>query len=122
MEQGTDFIAKVDIYHPGIRGWYSDMALSQIFPSGWEIINERLLSTNRNDFVSEHSEYRDYRDDRVYTYFSLGKRTSRTYYVRLNAAYLGKFYLPAVDCQAMYDNTIHANTEGMWVNVVMNKN
>jgi len=122
LEQGTDFIAKVDIYHPGIRGWYSDMALSQIFPSGWEIINERLLSTNRNDFVSEHSEYRDYRDDRVYTYFSLGKRTSRTYYVRLNAAYLGKFYLPAVDCQAMYDNTIHANTEGMWVNVVMNKN
>ena len=121
MEQGTDFIAKVDIYHPGIRGMYHEMALSQIFPSGWEIINERLLSTQRNDFVSDYADYRDYRDDRVYTYFNIRQRKSRTYYVRLNAAYLGKFYLPAIDCQAMYDNTIHANTEGMWVNVVMNK-
>ena len=36
----------------------------------------------------------------------------------LNAAYLGRFYLPTVYCEAMYDNEINASQAGKWVEVV----
>jgi hypothetical protein len=41
-----------------------------------------------------------------------------TYYVQLNAAYLGKYFLPGTFCGAMYDNTINAGVNGKWVEVV----
>lgn len=60
----------------------------------------------------------DIRDDRVYTYFSLIEGKEVTYYVMLNAAYLGKFYQPGVYCEAMYNNSISALSKGQWVEVV----
>ncbi|MBI2967202.1 MAG: hypothetical protein HYY40_05245, partial [Bacteroidetes bacterium] len=42
LDQGTDFYAEVTISNPGTRGWYKEMALTQIFPSGWEIHNTRM--------------------------------------------------------------------------------
>lgn len=115
INQGEDFIATVTVYNPGLQGNYKNMILSQIFPSGWEIINTRL---NDTDAVNESAyDYRDIRDDRVYTYFSLNAGQSKTYVVRLNAAYKGRFYLPATSCSAMYDNSIAANTAGQWVEV-----
>jgi uncharacterized protein YfaS (alpha-2-macroglobulin family) len=117
IEQGTDFIAKVRISNPGLRGDYEDIALTQIFPSGWEIINTRLDDTDQ--FVKEdEAEYRDIRDDRVMTYFDLRASKSKTFVVRLNASYQGKYYLPAVQVEAMYDNAIAANSAGQWVEVV----
>ncbi len=116
LTQGSDFVASVTITNPGKRGYYEQMALSQIFPSGWEILNTRLMgndSANR----SSPATYMDIRDDRVYTYFNIEENKSRTYNVLLNAAYLGKYYLPATSCEAMYDNTIHAFAPGKWVEV-----
>jgi alpha-2-macroglobulin len=116
IEQGTDFLAVVTIYNPQ-SFYYKDMALSQIFPSGWEIHNTRL-----SDFESAYSmsepTYQDIRDDRVYTYFDLGVRSSKTFVVQLNAAYLGKYYLPGVYCEAMYDNSISALAGGKWIEVI----
>jgi uncharacterized protein YfaS (alpha-2-macroglobulin family) len=117
LEQGTDFIAEVSINNPGIRGEYMQMALSQIFPSGWEIHNTRMdesASTIKSDFPT----YQDIRDDRVYTYFNISPYKTNTYRIVLNAAYIGKFYLPTVYCEAMYDNTINSRKAGKWVEVV----
>lgn len=114
IEQGTDFKAIVEIHNPGLLGNYSEMALTQVFPSGWEIINTRLLGLNNE---SSRSDYVDIRDDRVYTYFDIRERTTLRYVVILNAAYEGKFYLPAVNCSAMYDNSINAVKKGRWVEV-----
>jgi len=115
--QGADFLAEVKVTNPGIYGYYSNMALSQIFPSGWEIINTRLA-----DYSTVHEknapEYRDIRDDRVYSHFGISSRRTNTYVLMLNAAYRGRFYLPAVSCEAMYDNSIYARTAGKWVEVV----
>jgi uncharacterized protein YfaS (alpha-2-macroglobulin family) len=113
LPQGTDFLAEVRISNPGQRGHYTNLALTQIFPSGWEITENRLEDEDRNDGVT----YRDIRDDRVYSYFDLRKGNSLTVKVKLRAAYIGKFYLPAVACEAMYDDTIHANTTGQKVEV-----
>ena len=116
LEQGTDFVAKVSIRNPGIRGKYNNMTLSQIFPGGWEILNTRMLD-NEGSFKPSPFNYQDIRDDRVYTHFDIKEGETNTYYVMLNAAYLGKYFLPAVYCEAMYDNTISAGVKGKWVEV-----
>ena len=117
LTQGTDFVAKVVITNPGKRGYYSNMALSQIFPSGWEILNARMFD-GEGAFKSSSSTYQDIRDDRVYTYFNIGSTQTLTYYVQLNASYLGRFFLPGTYCEAMYDNHITAGVNGKWVEVV----
>ncbi|MBN8860376.1 MAG: hypothetical protein J0H29_18440 [Sphingobacteriales bacterium] len=117
LKQGTDFVAKVSIRNPGIRGRYNNMTLSQIFPGGWEILNTRMLD-NEGSFKPSPYTYQDIRDDRVYTHFDIKEGETLTYYVMLNAAYLGKYFLPGTYCEAMYDNTISAGTAGKWVEVV----
>jgi uncharacterized protein YfaS (alpha-2-macroglobulin family) len=117
LKQGTDFVAQVNIKNPGRRGRYDNLALTQIFPSGWEILNTRMLN-NDEVFKSSPSDYRDIRDDRVNTYFSLTENREVTYYVMLNAAYAGHYYLPAVYCEAMYNNSINSLIKGQWVDVV----
>ena len=117
IEQGTDFIAEIKITNPGTRGMrYEELALSQIFPSGWEIQNTRMDAVGQT--ANTDFEYQDIRDDRVYTYFDLDRKTTQTYRVQLNAAYPGKYYLPTVSCEAMYDQTIQARVPGMWVEVL----
>lgn len=116
IKQGTDFVARVTVNNPGVRGSYTNMALSQIFPSGWEILNTRLYNTE-GAFKSSPSDYMDIRDDRVYHYFDIGPSQSLTYYVQLNAAYPGKYYWPGVYCEAMYDHTISGGVSGKWVEV-----
>ena len=117
LTQGTDFVAKVVITNPGRRGYYSEMALSQIFPSGWEILNARMFD-GEGAFKSSSSTYQDIRDDRVYTYFNIAANQTYTYYIQLNASYLGRFFLPGTYCEAMYDNSITAGVNGRWVEVV----
>jgi uncharacterized protein YfaS (alpha-2-macroglobulin family) len=117
IEQGADLIAEVTIKHPGIRGDYEEMALTQIFPSGWEIRNLRM-DEGQSTKVADTPEYQDIRDDRVHTYFDLGSNESKTFRILINAAYLGDFYLPTVSCEAMYDNEIHAYRSGKWIKVI----
>ncbi|MCK4663202.1 MAG: hypothetical protein KAT68_10075 [Bacteroidales bacterium] len=119
IQQGTDFVAEVSITHPGIKDNYSQMALTQIFPSGWEIINTRMIN---DEGMYEHGisipTYQDIRDDRVYTYFDINKRKTKKFRILLNASYLGKYYLPTIYVEAMYDATINARKHGQWIKVV----
>ncbi len=117
IEQGTDFIANVTVTNPGYRGYYKEMALTQIFPSGWEIHNTRL-DEHQNVNITFLPKYQDIRDDRVYTYFDLKPGETKMFTILLNASYLGRFYLPTVSCEAMYDNTINSRQHGQWIKVV----
>jgi hypothetical protein len=112
--QGTDFTAEVKISNPGTKGFLQEMALNQIFPSGWEIHNLRMDGTG----AVNASRYQDIRDDRVYSYYDLTSNSSKTFVIHLNATYLGRFYLPTVYSEAMYDNTINARVPGRWIEVV----
>lgn len=117
ITQGTDFTAKVTITNPGTRGRdYDELALTQIFPSGWEIQNSRLsvVNTTQNNVI----DYQDIRDDRVYTYFDMKYKSTVNFEIQLNAAYPGRYFLPNTTCEAMYDNLIQASEAGMWVEVV----
>ena len=116
LPQGKDFVAKVVVKNPGGRGIYHQMALSEIFPSGWEILNTRLYNSE-GIFKSSPSDYMDIRDDRVYYYFNLLPRQSLTYYVQLTASYSGKYFWPGVYCEEMYDNSVSGGTTGKWIEV-----
>jgi len=117
INQGDDFVAEVTVSNPGLRGDYEKVALTQIFPSGWEIRNTRMDDESFTEPTANFN-YQDIRDDRVYTYFGLKAGQSKTYRVQLNASFVGTYYLPAVSSTAMYDETISARSPGMWVQVV----
>jgi uncharacterized protein YfaS (alpha-2-macroglobulin family) len=116
LEQGTEFIATVTVTNPGMRGPYENLALNQIFPSGWEINNLRLDEAE-DRLKSDKPTYQDIRDDRVYTYFDLKAGQHKTFRVLLTASYGGTYYLPAVSCEAMYDHSIYSRKKGMEVEV-----
>jgi uncharacterized protein YfaS (alpha-2-macroglobulin family) len=116
LEQGTEFIATITVRNPGLRGAYENLALNQIFPSGWEINNLRLDEAE-DRLKSDRPTYQDIRDDRVYTYFNLNAGQYKTFRVLLTASYGGSYYLPAVSCEAMYDHSVYSRTKGMEVEV-----
>lgn len=117
IEQGTDLAAVVTIVHPGTAAGHLQLALTQVFPSGWEIRNNRLEGSHDAAAASPFT-YQDMRDDRVMTYFHLGQGRAATCRILLNAAYTGRFYLPGATCEAMYDHTVNARSMGRWVEVV----
>ncbi len=114
LQQGTDFISEVTVVNPEQR-YLQEMTLNQIFPSGWEIRNVRMEESGQ--LQSDAARYQDYRDDRVYTYFDLSGMNKRTYRILLHATYKGRFYLPGIECEAMYDREIYARVKGRWVEV-----
>lgn len=113
LKQGSDFMAVVTVANISGTTDYSDIALTHIIPSGWEIYNERMTTdpekANSADSNNSYS-YRDIRDDRVLTYFNLKRGQYKTFTVRLQATYAGTFVLPAIQCEAMYDAGAQART------------
>ena len=116
LAQGTDFKVRVKVTNTGVRGDYQELALSHVVASGWEIRNDRLDPSRARS--SSAFDYQDVRDDRVYTYFDLKAGESKTVELAANASYLGRFYLPMIGVEAMYDATIAARAKGQWVEVV----
>jgi len=115
LAQGQSFIAEVKVTNPGLRGAYKNLALAQVFPSGWEIMNARMSEMAMAATKASAFTYQDLRDDRVITYFDLAAGESKIFKVMLMATYQGKFYLPPAQCEAMYDQTINARVAGRWV-------
>ena len=121
IRQGTDFMSAVTLSNISGTSDYSNLALTHIIPSGWEIYNERMIvpeasSSNSNEANTPESSadkytYKDIRDDRVLTYFDLRRGESKTFTVRLQATYAGNFILPAIQCEAMYDAAVQARTK-----------
>ncbi len=115
INQGTEFIAEVTIKNLKNEK-VENVALAQILPSGFEIVNTRF--TDFGDATNNVADHIDIRDDRTNFYFPLASGETKTFRILLNASYLGNYYLPGLQCEAMYDNTFLARTKGFWVEVV----
>lgn len=114
IAQGTEIKAQVTITNT--TGLYvNDIALTQILPSGWEIVNTRF--TEYGDNTNNKAEYTDIRDDRVNYYFSLQANKSITFETVMNASYLGNYYLPGIQCEAMYDHEYMVRNKGEWIEI-----
>ena len=106
LKQGTRFTATIKVKGDAVRD-HKNLALSFPIASGWEIVNERLQSGAGADGGYDH---KDIRDDRVNWFFALPAGRSKTFTVKLRAAYEGSYVMPAVVCDAMYVPTVNAAT------------
>lgn len=99
IRASTDFYAVVTVSNISGYEKYTNLALTHIVPAGWEITSERDLTS---------VTYQDIRDDRVLSYFDLKRGESKEIPVKLTATYKGRYYLPSIYCEAMYDNSVRA--------------
>ena len=117
LKQGQDFVVQISVTNPGTFTSHLDqMALAYMFPSGWELTNQRL-DQFENRFSNSNARYQDIRDDRVNTFFSMD-RGVWTYHFVMTATYAGRYWLPDIMCDAMYAHQVQARLPGRWVEVV----
>ena len=126
LKQGDDFVAVILVTNNG-DDYLDKLAVTELFPSGWEIMNSLSASDEddyneyRYSYRSGNVKYTDVRDDRKYTYFSLPSHGNIAFCTRLTATYAGKYYLPGLDVRDLENPRIFARTKGMMVEVEEDK-
>jgi alpha-2-macroglobulin len=106
MQQGQDFTAEITVINTSTNLFLKEMALHYLTPSGWEI------TSNASNNSNSKARYTNYRDNAVCFYYDLQPNASKTFKVNLNTTYKGKFVLPNVYTEAMYDANIFAKIGG----------
>ena len=111
LPKGTDLVLHVEVVNSNKKR-INNIALSCAFASGWEVGNNRLSGKTSNPV-----DYEDFRDDRVYAYFSLGAGQRLKLKYPVTVAYEGKYISPAIVVKSMYDHTQQARTRARWITV-----
>jgi uncharacterized protein YfaS (alpha-2-macroglobulin family) len=119
LEQGSDFMMVVEVTNNTFT-MIDNIALTQMVPSGWEIRNTRLFDAVTGIKESSY-DYRDFRDDRLNTYFNLERGESKVFLMIISAAYKGEFYQPSIWCEAMYKANCYSRFPGNPVKVTGRK-
>ncbi|GJQ06907.1 membrane protein [Capnocytophaga cynodegmi] len=115
LRQSTELIASIEVKNLTNEP-IENVALTQIIPSGWEIINTRFTDYGDTE-QSSYIDYTDFRDDRANFYFPLKGNQVKVIKLKINASYAGRYYLPGTFAEAMYNNRYNTRTEGKWVEV-----
>jgi hypothetical protein len=115
LQHGADFMMVVKATNTSASR-VDNIALTTMVPAGWEIQNTRLFESV-SAIRESVFEYRDFRDDRIYTYFSLNGGETKTFVFMLNAAYKGVYSQPSIWCEAMYNSGYVANIPGKTVTI-----
>ncbi len=94
----------------------TNIALTDRFPAGLEIENPRLNRGGVVDWIDAEAQwnldYLDIRDDRLTAFGSLAKGEKRTLVYALRAVTSGRFTLPPVEAEAMYNPQVWAREAG----------
>ena len=122
VTQGADIAITVDITNTS-KSKVEHIALTLPVAAGWEIHNANyaLKSDKDKHHPINQADYQDVRDDRVYSYFSLEKKQTKTFRILVNASYSGRYYLPAISASAMYNGNMQAREKGKWITIVKAK-
>ncbi|UCB52163.1 MAG: alpha-2-macroglobulin family protein [Candidatus Zixiibacteriota bacterium] len=83
-----------------------NVIITDMLPAGLEIENPRLGSRNVIKWIGKKTivpDYMDIRDDRLNVYLNLRKGKTVQFYYTLRAVTVGRFVLPPVKGEAMYD-------------------
>ncbi|PTL80538.1 Ig-like domain-containing alpha-2-macroglobulin family protein [Vitiosangium sp. GDMCC 1.1324] len=98
-----------------------NIALVDRLPAGWEIENARLGRGGKVEWASSEdqwsADYVNIRDDRVEVFGSLDAGETKTVVYAVRAVTSGKFTLPPVEAEAMYEPRIWAREAGGSVEV-----
>jgi uncharacterized protein YfaS (alpha-2-macroglobulin family) len=97
------------------------LALSSLFPAGFEIINERLSQDEGPQWTRnlrrKYATYTDIRDDRINWFFDLHAGEIADFVVKVHPSYAGDFRWPGVILEAMYSPEYFARITGSRVEV-----
>lgn len=107
LKMGDNFTVKFTIANNSSE-LLENLILSFPIPTGWEISNERL----GGEVANKNYSYLDIKDDHIYVHFDLPAKELKTFEFNTSLSYGGNYFVPAVTCEAMYDNTIRANNVG----------
>jgi uncharacterized protein YfaS (alpha-2-macroglobulin family) len=120
LTAGTDFMMIVTVDNDS-NEHEQNIALSTIFPAGWEILNTRMDQSGQ-DTSFDQPDYQDFSDDRIYSYFDFGwGNHSKTFAFYLTAAYSGEYYFPGIRCESMYNMDSYSLKKGMTVEVIADR-
>jgi hypothetical protein len=131
LQQGQDYDLNITVSNGSTQN-LKNLALSTLVPSGVEIgtadAETTAAPTEKKEGEAEAPAtettakngltYQDVRDDRVLSYFDLAAGSSQQVKIRMNAAYLGKYYFPGLMAEAMYQPATRAQTAGLPVSIV----
>jgi hypothetical protein len=94
-------------------GPIQNVAIVNLLPSGLEVENPRLETTEQLPWITDASNlaYLDLRDDRILLFTDLPADSWQTYYTLVRAVAPGTFRLPPVQAEAMYNPSIRATSE-----------
>ncbi|MCK5832084.1 alpha-2-macroglobulin family protein [bacterium] len=121
LVQNTIFWEHIRVVNP-TNIQLSELALTQMLPSGWEIENIRLSGENYPDWSENYNfiyeDYFDIRDDRASWFFDMRGNSHADFLLKLNTVTVGSFHLPPTQAEVMYDNRYQARIRGRDVTVL----
>ena len=111
VRQGDLVVLKTRVR--SVSGPVWNVALVQLLPSGLEVENPRLETTETLSWVTRAAQPRhfDLRDDRILIFTDLPANSWQEFYALVRAVSPGKFRLPPVQAEAMYDPALRATGE-----------
>jgi alpha-2-macroglobulin len=103
----------VEIELANTSGAYiQNIALVDRLPGGFEVENPRLGRTTKVDWVKDEElwgmDFMNMRDDRLEAFGAMPPKTTRKVVYTVRAVTSGKFTIPPVEAEAMYDPTLWA--------------
>ncbi len=117
---GTPLYVRVDVQNTGERT-VQDVALVDRLPAGWEIENPRLSGADLPAWAQALDlwtpDFMNLRDDRVEVFGELRPGQVRSVLFAVRAVTAGRFVMPPVQAEAMYDPAVWARQAGRVVTV-----
>lgn len=99
-----------------------NIALVDRIPAGWEIENPRLGRDGSIDWVNSEelweADHMNLRDDRIEVFGHLDAGNQRKIVYAVRAVTAGRFTVPPVEAEAMYDPRIWAREEGRKITIL----
>jgi hypothetical protein len=112
VRQGDLVVIKTRVR--SVSGPVQNVAVVNLLPSGLEVENPRLETTEQLPWVTDANlipRYLDLRDDRILVFVDLPADSWQGFYTLVRAVAPGSFRLPPVQAEAMYNPTIRATGE-----------
>ena len=109
VPQGALLVLKTSIR--SLSGRVENLVLQNLLPTGIEVENPRLASTEKLPWMTGsdlEADYVDYRGDRVNVFAGLPDDTWHTHYSLVRAVTPGTFHVPPPQVEAMYDPSLVA--------------
>ncbi len=109
FKQGQLIVCKITL--EGMSRSAENIVITDLLPAGFEIENPRLSASTELQWKTKdpiNVQYMDIRDDRLLLFTNLDRNTKREFYYMLRVVSKGKYQLPLIGADAMYDPEFHS--------------